>query len=118
MKTVSGASAYDDPNTGQVIIIILHQAIHVPHLEVNLLCPMQMRVNDVKVSEIPKHLADNPTDKTHALTIEDDDLVIPLSLMGVKSYFNTRKPTHEEFHSCRQVEFTYQSPQWNPQDTR
>ena len=31
MKTVSGALAYDNPTSGTTVIIVLHQAIHVPN---------------------------------------------------------------------------------------
>ncbi len=39
--TVSGVLAYDDPVTGKVYHFVINQAIHIPHLNHNLLCPMQ-----------------------------------------------------------------------------
>ena len=51
---VSAALAYDDPRTGQCHILVLHQAIYFEHLEHNLLCPMQLRMNDVVIDECPK----------------------------------------------------------------
>ncbi len=39
--TVSGALAYDDPVTGKVYRLVVNQAIHIPHLNHHLLCPMQ-----------------------------------------------------------------------------
>ncbi len=39
--TVSGALAYDDPVTGKVYHLVISQAIHIPHLDHHLLCPMQ-----------------------------------------------------------------------------
>ncbi len=39
--TVSGALAYDDPVTGKVNHLVINQAIHIPHLDHHLLCPMQ-----------------------------------------------------------------------------
>ena len=47
---VSAAVAYDDPS-GEVIILLIHQALYFPDMENNLLCPMQMRLNDVNVDE-------------------------------------------------------------------
>ena len=70
-KTVSGVVAYTDPKTGRTLHLIINQAIHVPHLDHHLLCPMQCRVNDVIVDEMPKFLAIKPTDQTHALTVPD-----------------------------------------------
>ena len=101
LKTVSAALAHDDPKTGDAIILVIHQAIHIPSLKNNLLCPMQLRMNDVQVSETPKFLADNPEDSTHALVIPDPDSdephVMPFSLDGVTSCFPTRKPMAQEF---------------------
>jgi hypothetical protein len=39
--TVSGVLAYDDPVTGEVYHVVINQAIHIPHLNHHLLCPMQ-----------------------------------------------------------------------------
>ncbi len=47
--TVSRALAYDDPVTGKVYHLLINQAIHTPHLNHHILCPMQCRVNDVVV---------------------------------------------------------------------
>ena len=41
VKTVGAAVAYDDPKTGQTIMLTINQALHIPTLEHNLLCPMQ-----------------------------------------------------------------------------
>jgi len=40
---ISGALAYDDPLTGKVYHIVINQAMHIPHLDYHLLCPMQCR---------------------------------------------------------------------------
>ena len=71
--TVSGALAYDDPHTGKTFHLVINQAIHIPHLDHHLLCPMQCRVNDVTINNTPKFLARDPTDKLHALTLDDPD---------------------------------------------
>ncbi len=39
--TISGALAYDDPVTGEVYHLVINQAIHIPHLDHHLLCPMK-----------------------------------------------------------------------------
>ncbi len=69
--TVSGALAYDDPVTGEVYHLVINQAIHIPHLDHHLLCPMQRQVNDEIVNNTPKFLTSDPTDHMHALTIID-----------------------------------------------
>ena len=116
---VTAALAYDDPRTGQPVILVVNQAIHIKTLQHNLLCPMQLRMNDVEVDECPKFLTRHPTDKSHALTISQHDLppyIIPLSLKGVTSYFPTRKPTMDEYYNSElRYELTYATPEWDPQ---
>ncbi len=103
-QTMSGVVAYDDPQTGRTLHLIINQAIHIPHLDHHLLCPMQSRVNDVTVNNVPKFLAANPTDQTHALTINDPDnplqpVILPLTLRGVTLLLNVRTVTIDEFNS-------------------
>jgi hypothetical protein len=62
-KTVSRVVAYTDPKTGRTLHLIIHQAIHVPHLDHQLLCPMQCHVNDVIVDETPNFWRQNPLTK-------------------------------------------------------
>ena len=118
-RTVSAALAYDDPKTGEVHILEVHQAIEIPHLHHNLLCPMQLRVNDVEVNERPKFLTRYPTDSSHVIIVPSEGcevrLTIPLSLKGVTSYFPTRKPTREEYErASTRFELTSEAPEWNP----
>lgn len=120
LRTVNAAIAYDDPTTGETKIIIVNQAIEIPHLVNHLLCPMQLRMNDAKVDDLPKFLADNPTADNHTLILpnqdrgDDDSIRIPLSITGVTSYFDVRKPTEAEVHRCTKYEATYECPDWDP----
>ena len=112
---VSAAVAYDDPKSGEVIILIFHQALHMPELDHCLLCPMQLRLNDVVLNERPKFLTQRPTEEDHAMII--DDLIIPLELDGVTSTFPGRMPTQKEYEECRRYEVTYPHPEWCPHTT-
>ncbi len=96
--TISGGLAYDDATTGEVYHLVINKAIHIPHLDHHLLCPMQCQVNDVIVNDTPKFLASDPTDHTHALTIKDPDhpaqtVILPLALQGVTLLLNVRALT-------------------------
>ena len=119
-KTVSAAMAYDDIRTGETVMLIVHQAISLPYLDNNLLNPMQLRMNDVRVSEQAKFLTENPKDEDHALIVPGmdggDPLLIPLSLNGVVSYLPTYKPTTEQLETCRRYELTSETPKWDPHD--
>ncbi len=103
-QTVSGVVAYDDPQMGRTLHLIINQAIHIPHLDHHLLCPMQCLVNDVTVNDLPKILVANPTDQMHALTITDTNnplqpVILPLTLRGVMLLPNVRNVTIDEFNS-------------------
>jgi hypothetical protein len=118
LKTVSAAMVYDVPGSGRFVILIVHQAINLPHFPHKLLNPMQMRLNDVVVNETPKFQSASPTNLSHTITVKgdnmNDELVVPLDLRGMVSCFTTRKPTQEEFDTCDRYELTYESLVYDP----
>ena len=64
----------------------VHQAIHVPTMDCNLICPIQVRMSDVKLYDKSKILTKDPTDESHAITCEDNmgtQINITLALKGV-----------------------------------
>ena len=61
LHTVSAAMAYNLPDTGETVILLIHQAMHIPHLPHNLISPMQLWLNDVLVKDKPKFLTENLT---------------------------------------------------------
>jgi hypothetical protein len=56
-----------------------------------LLCPNQLRANNVIVNDIPRQF---DKDSTHSIII--DDVTIPLDMLGVVSYFETCAPRQDE----------------------
>ena len=86
MRVVNAAVAYDCPETGEVIIFKINQAIHINTMENSLLCNMQLRMNEVNVFECPKYLTDNPSELDHVQVntpLEgNEDMLVPLSLKG------------------------------------
>ncbi len=119
-QTVSGVVAYDDPQTRRMLHLII-KAIHIPHLDHHLLCPMQCHVNDVTVNDLPKFLAAHPTDQTHALTINDpknplQPAILPLTLRGVMLLIDVRTMTFDEFNSqdYPRLHLTSETLNWDP----
>ncbi len=119
--TDSRALAYDDPVTGKVYHLVINQAIHIPHLDHHLLCPMQCRVNDVIVDNMPKFLASDPTDHMHALTIIDphqpaQTVILRLALQGVTSLLNVKGITLDEWNSgaFKQLHLFSETLTWDP----
>ena len=110
---------YDDAMTGQIVILVVNQAIYIPDLNHKLLGTMQLRLNDVKVNDVPHFLTDKPDENTHSLVkpTGDDPYVIPLTLKGVaSSSFPTRKPTQDEYETLPHLHLTSDEPQHDPHD--
>ena len=105
---VTGATAYEDPDTGRTYILLVHEGLYYgSKLDHSLINPNQLRYYGVPVW-------DNPFDTVRGLRIDaDEDVSIPLRSEGTKVLFTTRTPTLEELHSCTKIHLTSQSP-WEP----
>jgi hypothetical protein len=117
LRIINAAIAFDSPENGETIILIVNQAIYNPNVQHNLLCPLQLRTNGITVNERPKLFTVDPTDQDHVIIVRsanEDELRIPLQLRGTTSCFPTRRPTAHEFDECRHVELTYDDPEWDP----
>jgi hypothetical protein len=110
---VQAATAYDDPETGITYILIINQALWVPHLSTTLLNPNQMRANGIIVDDIPRHLAPDPKAATHSIYVPEQDLRIPLKLKGIISGMHTRYPSVQEVETCKWIILTSDA-EWNP----
>jgi len=105
-------------------MLVINQALLVPGLRHPLLCSNQLRMNDHRINDEPKHLVVNPTEFHHAIVMQTPDdneqlqqLVIPLQLSGVFSYFEASKPTVEEREGLPEawcIRLMYDSPEWEP----
>eukprot|EP00536_Pseudo-nitzschia_multiseries_P016348 jgi/Psemu1/45862/gm1.45862_g len=102
----SCVTAWTSPTSGQVYIIVFHQALYFGNkLKNSLICPNQVRdCNFNSVEETPHQF--DPRSK-HGITLqtpmEDDDskkVFIKLNMRNVISYFPTRKPTKLELDEC------------------
>ena len=66
------------------------------------------------MSDAPKIHVKNPTVNDHSLFFPGADVGIPLSLMGIYSYFPSRTPTRTELEECRVLLMTPEGSSWNP----
>jgi hypothetical protein len=121
LRIVSASLGYIIPQSGNTVLLIVHQSILSPTLNQNLLSTMQMRLHDVIVNETPKFQYLNTTNLSHSISVRGDNvdeiLVIPLELHGVVSRFPTFKPTQLEFETCDRYELTNESPEYDPSAT-
>ncbi len=78
-------------------------------------------MNDVTIINLPKFLAANPTDQTHALTMTDpgnplQPVILPLTLRGVTLLLNVRTVTINEFNiqDYPRLHLTSETLTWDP----
>jgi hypothetical protein len=107
-------TAYDDPATGEVLLLVFGQALFFgQRIKGSLIPPNQMRDNGLIVSDVPRQFDRH---SPHSIVVQDDDdreLTIPLQLQGVISGFTGRKPTKKEIRTAPRVLMTYEE-QWDP----
>ena len=96
-------------------------AICIDGLVNHLLCPMQCHLNGVQINEVPKFLAETPSERTYAIELVDPfnaahPLIIPLKLSGATSYFYVFSPTIAEYESeeIPKIHLTVEEPPWDP----
>jgi len=95
---VDGALAYEYPHTAGTYILIVRNALYIKHLRNKLIPPFIMREGGVVVNDIPKIHVKDPTVEDHSITFPDEpDLLIPLQLSGIFSYFYTRRPKEKDY---------------------
>jgi hypothetical protein len=122
-EMVSGILTFDHPRDGQVYHLVFHQAIHMPQLDHHLLCPMQCRVNDVTVNNVPNFLTCFPTDNMHRLIVQnpnDDSTTptFPLHLQGVTLYLPVCKLIAAKWETgdIVRIDMTTENLDWDPND--
>ena len=97
-RTAYAVVGYKCLKSGETYLMVLHQAIEIPHLDHHLLCPMQCRTANIRVNKTPKFLCQNPDSASHSVVAPDsegseEDLVFPLTLQVVTSCLPVFKPT-------------------------
>ena len=110
---VDAAVLYECPYSGERVILVVRDALHVPTMNNNLIPPFIMREAGVKVRGTPKIHVLDPSPEDHAIIFDETEFKIPLSLHGIFSYFPTSKPTVEDLNGLEDV-YLITPPVWNP----
>ena len=79
---VDAVIAYDCPYTMKTYIIVGHNILHVPSMDMNLIPPFILREAGVEIYDIPKIHVKELTVDDHSIYFNAADLRIPLSLYG------------------------------------
>ena len=96
VELVDAALKYECPYSGEVKIMIMKRGLYVPSMTHNLLPPFKLWEAGITINEVPKIHVTSPTEEHHAITFQETNFRIPLSLHGTFSYFPTSKPSIQE----------------------
>jgi hypothetical protein len=110
MEIVTGATAWDDPDSGETWILVFHEALWFGDaIKTTLFNPNQARAHGVKVQ-------DNPTSR-HPVSIYDPvtQVTIPMEMKGTIAGFVTRTPTNEDLDRCPRIVLSSPQP-WDPEN--
>ena len=111
---LDGAIDYYFQYIHQTYILIIRNALYIPTINHKLIPPFLMRSGGVIVNDIPKLHFNYPTSSYHCISLERNDLKIPLKLSGTLSYFYSRLLHVKEIQECKKVFITQDSDDWNP----
>ena len=105
------ATVWDDPATGQPYILIIHEAMYFgSKLSNTLLNQNQIQANGVEVHDVPRQLDEQ---SRHAFYFPEENMLLPLTLTGIISGFDCRKPTAQEYDDLPRLELT-SNMDWHP----
>ena len=110
------ATAWTDPESGKVWILVFNQALFFrDKLQNRLICPNQIRSHVFhKVEDTPRQFDPN---SQHGITFtaseDDTTLFIPLQMNIMIYFFPSRKPTPDELDTCDYMVAMSDEP-WNP----
>ena len=110
---VDAALKYECHYSGEVKILIIRRALHVPSMTHNLLPPFMLREAGILINEVPRTHVTSPTEEHHAIIFQETNFRIPLTLHGTFSYFPTSKPTSQELEQPEDV-YVLTPTTWNP----
>lgn len=112
--------AHDCPYSKRTILLAMYNALYIPEMSENLVPPFVLRRQGNVVNDIPKIQIDAPTELDHCLILDDNRVHIPLQLIGTMSYFQTRKPSMDEYEeavlSNQLVDLNVNEAEWDPLD--
>ena len=113
VELVDAALKYECLYSGEVKIPIIRRGLYVPSMTHNLLPPFMLREAGIHINEVPKIHTTSPTEEHHAITFQETNFRIPLTLHGTFSYFPTSKPCTQELEEPENVHILTPTT-WNP----
>ena len=108
---INGAIAVDREDGMDGYILQLNNFLDFTKtMDHSLLCPMQARVNGVKIDDVPRHL---DSSSTQSVSFDSIDYNIPIHYHGPIPFFHIRYPTDEDLDNLQWLELT-STGAWEP----
>jgi hypothetical protein len=111
VKIATVATAYDDTSTGETVILIFNEALHIDYpydMCDSLINPNQCRAYGISI-------CDDPFDPNRPLGLHDPKtgIFIPFEMQGTTAGFKTRAPQRDEVDRYRHIIMCDDAP-WDP----
>ena len=113
VELVDAALKYEFPYIGEVKILIIRRGLYVPSMTHNLLPPFMLGEAGIHINEVLKIHVTSPIEEHHAITFQETNFRISLTLHGTFSYFPTSKPSTQELEEPEDV-YILTPTTWNP----
>ena len=116
---VDAVIAYDCPQSGQIYLLVVSNALCVPSMEHNLIPPFIIREAVLVLNDTPNMHCNVPSAEDHSLFDEETGLRIPFTLDGTFSVFKSYSLTNEEINNGEDFETVFLTPvsnKWDPYD--
>ena len=113
---VDAVVAYHDEISRKTYILMFHNSLLVKEMDHNLIPPFIMREAGLLVNDVPKIHCHSPTKYDHSIQWPGvKELLIPLKLHGIFSYFPTQPCPEFGWEGNEKVlHVTPQGPAWDP----
>ena len=85
MKVGSFRSAWYNPKTVEVIILVFHQALGIEDQEPSLLFPNQLWENRITVNDLLRSLPGGDVKNSHSIYVPEEDVTMQLKVKGLMS---------------------------------
>lgn len=107
------ATSWVDPKTSEVYLLVMHEALYFgDNLDHSLICPNQLRSYGIVVDDTPSQF---DPQSTHSIVVPGENVMIPLEMSGVISFFSSHKPSEDEILNSRRLILSSDRP-WDPGD--
>ena len=118
VPVVDAVLLYECPFKNRSYLMVIHNALYVPSNPDNYIAPFLIREAEIEIDTKAKRHCLEPLVENHSMFFKEEDLRVHFGIVGIVSYFNTRKPTVQEIEELPILHLTPDRPSWDPYDVK